>query len=124
MAGHHSKMIGMQNHFVTAENVQHGDFPWCHVEWMSNPAIVGAKDILMVRATFLPGNAHRFHVHPDREEIIYLLEGSAEQWVGDEKRRLAAGEMAHIPKNTPHATYNRGESTLKFLAILSPVDAP
>ena len=35
-----------------------------------------------------------------------------------------AGEMAHIPKGTPHATFNPGPATLKFLAILSPVDAP
>jgi quercetin dioxygenase-like cupin family protein len=113
----------MPNHFVTGANVQHGDLPWCHVEWMSNPEIVGARDILLVRATFDPGKAHRFHVHPGREEIIYVLEGTAEQWVGQEKRLLKPGEMAHIPKNTPHATYNNSSATLKFLAILSPVEA-
>lgn len=114
----------MPKHFVTAENVQHGDLPWCHVEWMSNPEVVGARDILLVRATFDPGKAHRFHTHPGREEIIYVLEGTAEQWVGAEKRQLQPGEMAHIPKNTPHATYNNSSAVLKFLAILSPVEAP
>jgi quercetin dioxygenase-like cupin family protein len=114
----------MGTHFVTAANVQHGDMPWCHVEWMSNPEIVGAKDILLVRATFPPGQAHKFHTHPGREEIIYVLSGVAEQWVGKEKRRLGPGEMAHIPKDTPHATVNPGPGELKFLAILSPVNAP
>lgn len=97
--------------------------PWCHVEWMSNPEIVGAKDILLVRATFEPGKAHRFHVHPEREEVIYVLEGEAEQWVGEEKKLLKPGEMAHVPKGTAHATYNKGTGQLKFLAILSPVEA-
>ena len=114
----------MATHFVTAANVQHGDMPWCHVEWMSSPEIVGAKDILLVRATFPPGQAHKFHTHPGREEIIYVLSGIAEQWVGKEKRRLGPGEMAHIPKDTPHATINPGPGELKFLAILSPVNAP
>jgi quercetin dioxygenase-like cupin family protein len=114
----------MPEHFVNAQNLQHGDMPWCHVEWMSNPEIVGAKDILLVRATFAPGNAHKFHTHPGREEIIYVLEGVAEQWVGEEKRLLLPGEMAHVPKNMPHATRNAGTSNLKFLAILSPVEAP
>ena len=114
----------MPSHFVTAENLQHGDMPWCHVEWMSNPEIVGAKDILLVRATFQPGRAHKFHTHPGREEIIYVLEGTAEQWVDREKRTLNPGEMAHIPKNTAHATINSGSVPLKFLAILSPVEAP
>jgi quercetin dioxygenase-like cupin family protein len=114
----------MADHFVTSQNLQHGELPWCHVEWMSNPEIVGAKDILLVRATFPPGNAHKFHTHPGREEIIYVLEGVAEQWVGEQKRLLLPGEMAHIPRNTPHATRNAGTNTLKFLAILSPVEAP
>jgi quercetin dioxygenase-like cupin family protein len=119
-----SNITSMPTHFVTAENLQHGDMPWCHVEWMSNAELVGARDLLLVRATFPPGNAHRFHVHPGREEIIYVLQGEAEQWVGEEKRLLKPGEMAHIPRNTPHATRNPGHLELKFLAILSPVDAP
>ena len=114
----------MPSHFVTAENVQHGELPWCHVEWMSNPEVVGAKDILLVRATFQRGKMHKFHTHPAREEIIYVLEGTAEQWVGREKRILQAGEMAHIPKDVAHATVNVGTVPLKFLAILSPVEAP
>src|SRR5207244_13208048 len=111
-------------HFITAADVQHGDFPWCHVEWMSNPELVGAKELLLVRATFPPGEAHNFHKHPSREEIIYVTEGRAEQWVGKEKRLLGPGEMAHIPMDTPHATFNPGPDTLRFLAILSPVNAP
>ena len=114
----------MPRHFVTAGDVHHGEMPWCHVEWMSNPEIVGARELLLVRATFPPGKAHKFHTHPGREEIIYVLSGTAEQWVGKEMRTLGPGEMAHIPKNTPHATVNRGAGELKFLAVLSPVDAP
>src|SRR6266542_2807151 len=111
-------------HFVTAANLSHEDYPWCHVEVMSNPEIVGAKEIIMVRATFPPNGAHKFHTHPGREEIIYVLEGQCEQWVEKEKRLLKPGEMAHIPKNTPHATRNPSPTApLIFLAILSPLDA-
>jgi quercetin dioxygenase-like cupin family protein len=116
-------VIPAQSHFVGPREVQHGEMPWCKVEWMANPEIVGAKDILMVRATFEAGSAHRFHKHPGREEIIYVLEGSCEQWVGKERRVLGPGEMAHIPKNTPHATRNAGQGKLVFLAILSPAEA-
>lgn len=114
----------MKTHFVHRGNVQHGELPWCHVEWMSNPEIVGAQQLLLVRATFQPGQTHLFHTHPGREEIIYVLQGEAEQWVGEEKRVLGRGEMAHIPMNTPHATRNCGSAPLVFLAILSPVEAP
>ncbi|HEY0456581.1 MAG TPA: cupin domain-containing protein [Verrucomicrobiae bacterium] len=113
----------MKAHFVTEKNLQHGDFPWCHVEWLCNPETVGADKLLLVRAIMPAGEAHNFHRHPAREEIIYVLEGEAEQWVGEEKRILKPGEMAHIPINLPHATFNPGGLTLKFLAILTPVEA-
>ena len=34
-----------------------------------------------------PGAGHQFHHHPNREEIIYIEDGIAEQWVDREKRR-------------------------------------
>lgn len=108
--------------FITDADVEHGDFPWCHVEWMSNPALTGAQQLLLVRATFPPGEQHNYHLHPGREEIIYVLEGEAEQWVGSDRQILTAGGMAHIPAGTPHATRNAGTQPLKFLAILSPVE--
>jgi quercetin dioxygenase-like cupin family protein len=112
------------NHFITAPDVLHEDWPYCHLEHLSNAELVGAKELFLVRATFPPGALHSFHRHPRREEIIYLLEGQAEQWVGREKRVLGPGDLAHIPMNEPHATFNSGSTPLKFLAILSPVDAP
>lgn len=114
----------MHRHFITNADVRHGDFPWCHVEWMSDAELVGAKQLLMVRATMQPGYGHNFHRHPTREEIIYVLDGTAEQWVGREKRVLRPGDMAHVPMDTPHATFNDGPGPLRFLAVLGPVDAP
>ena len=46
--------------------------------------------------------------------------GTAEQWVDRERRILRPGEMAHIPRDVVHGTYNAGVDTLVFLAILSP----
>jgi quercetin dioxygenase-like cupin family protein len=67
-----------------------------------------------------PGKGHAFHRHPEMEEIIYILEGEAEQWVEREKRLLRAGDTAHIPTGLVHGTYNASDAPLRFLAILSP----
>ena len=48
-----------------------------------------------------------------------MLEGQAEQWVGEEKKLLGPGEMALIPPGMPHMTLNPGPGPLKFLAILN-----
>ncbi len=75
----------------------------------------------MVRATMPAGDGHNFHCHPGREEILYVLQGEAEQWVGAEKRQLRPGDVAFVPTGLAHATFNNGPETLRFLAILSPV---
>lgn len=58
------------------------------------------------------------------EEIIYVLSGTAEQWVDRERRVLQPGDSAHIPADVVHGTYNIGPDTLVFLAILAPAKAP
>jgi quercetin dioxygenase-like cupin family protein len=85
---------------------------------------VAAEKLLLVRANMDPGHCHPFHFHPHREEIIYVIYGRAEQWVGHDHRILSAGEMAHIPAGTVHATYNPHAEPLVFLAMLSPAKLP
>ena len=110
--------------YLTAVDAKHIDLPWCHVEEFVSPGNAGSKELYLCRATFPAGEAHLFHFHPGREEIIFVVEGHAEQWVGTEKRLLGPGEMALIPAGTPHMTFNPGPGTLKFLAILNNIRGP
>jgi quercetin dioxygenase-like cupin family protein len=106
--------------FVTEDEIQVEQLPWGPHEWLCRPGLTAAEDLLLVRVRMPAGQAHRFHKHPEMEEIIYVLSGTAEQWVEGEQRLLTAGQTAHIPKDIVHGTYNAGESVLEFLAILSP----
>jgi quercetin dioxygenase-like cupin family protein len=106
--------------FVTQGEIQVEESPWGLHEWLGRPGQVEAERLQMVRVHMPPGKGHAFHRHPAMEEIIYVLEGEAEQWVDRQFRRLGPGEIAHIPSNVVHATYNGGEDFLRFLAILSP----
>ena len=112
--------------FVTKENVQIEQLPWGPHHWLCRPGLVENELLALVRVHMPPGKGHAFHRHPDMEEIIYVVEGRAEQWGEREKRILEPGEIAHIPIDLVHATYNAGDSTLVFLAILSPgkLDGP
>jgi quercetin dioxygenase-like cupin family protein len=111
-------------HFVQVANALREANAWTNNEWLCRPDIVDAKKLLLVRANMDPMHCHPFHFHPHREEIIYVVYGRAEQWVGSEHRILRAGEMAHIPPGTIHATYNPHAEPLVFLAILSPAELP
>jgi quercetin dioxygenase-like cupin family protein len=106
--------------FVTKKELQVDPSPWGPHEWLSRPGLTDAEELLLVRVLMPPGKAHQFHRHPAMEEIIYVISGTAEQWVDREKRVLRTGEIAHIPRDVVHGTYNGGSDTLVFLAILSP----
>ncbi|MCA9409833.1 MAG: cupin domain-containing protein [Candidatus Omnitrophica bacterium] len=106
--------------FVTGENMEVEELPWGPHEWLSRPGLVEADELLLVRVRMPAGKAHQFHRHPEMEEIIYVVSGKAEQWVQKESRVLGPGEIAHIPKDIVHGTYNPFDEELVFLAILSP----
>lgn len=106
--------------FVTGSEAEIEELPRGLHEWLSRPGLTEAEELMLVRVQMPPGQAHPFHRHPAQEEIIYVLSGTAEQWVGEERRVLGPGEVAHIPRGMVHGTYNVGGDTLTFLAILSP----
>lgn len=112
------------HHFVSTNEMEVEPSPWGPHEWLSRPGLTEADQLLLVRVVMPPGHAHQFHRHPAMEEIIYVLSGTAEQWVDRERRTLRAGDVAHIPRDLVHGTYNAGDDTLVFLAILSPASAP
>jgi quercetin dioxygenase-like cupin family protein len=109
--------------FITGANARVELAPWGKHWWLSEPPLTGTKLLTLVRVTMRPGTGHRFHYHPAREEIIYVVEGVAEQWVDREKRQLKAGEIAFIPKKVVHAIFNSSPRPMSFLAILSPASA-
>jgi quercetin dioxygenase-like cupin family protein len=114
----------MPNRFVQSADAVRERNAWTENDWLCRPDLVDAEKLLLVRAHMAPGHCHPFHYHPHREEIIFVVEGVAEQWVYGEYRLLRAGEMAHIPPGVIHGTYNPHAERLVFLAILSPAKLP
>lgn len=106
--------------FVTKDDVEVEELDWGPHEWISRVGLTAAENLMLVRVTMPAGKGHAFHRHPAMEEIIYVIEGSAEQWVDREKLTLGPGDAAHIPMDVVHGTYNAGSEPLVFLAILSP----
>lgn len=106
-----------KSHFVTREEARVEQYPWGPHDWLCRPDLVDCDDMLMVRVEVPRSEGIPFHRHPGMEEIIYILQGRAEQWVGEEVRELKTGEVAHIPADTVHATFNAGRGVLKLLCV-------
>ncbi len=106
--------------FTDSSEARSEQVPWGTLAWFSSPNSTGTKNLVVVEVRFDPDRGHNFHKHPNQEEVIYVLEGEIEQWVGTEKRRLRAGDSAFIGKNEVHASFNVSDRVAKILAILGP----
>ncbi len=106
--------------FVSLAETEVENLPGKVHHWYCKPGMVRDTNLMFVRAQLLPGEAHPFHFHPKMEEILYILSGTAEQWVEREKKSMRQGDSLYLPAGIIHGTYNAGSDPLNFLAILSP----
>lgn len=88
--------------------------------WLSKPGMTPTEDLYFVKVVIPPGKGHSFHTHPNKEEVIFILSGRAEQWLEDKMKILGPGDSLYVPKSAPHATYNTGDEDLIFLAVITP----
>ena len=110
----------MKGNFIRSSEVQRESVPWGSLAWFSRPAASSAKALVVVEVVLNPGSGHDFHKHPNQEEVIYVIDGEIEQWVGQERRTLVAGDSAFVGADVVHASFNEGDRNAKLLAILGP----
>lgn len=66
------------------------------------------------------GHSTTPHYHPQTEEIYYILAGSGEMRIGEERRPVGVGDAIAIPPGAEHEITNNGTVTLKFLCCCAP----
>jgi mannose-6-phosphate isomerase-like protein (cupin superfamily) len=64
------------------------------------------------------------HIHPNTNEIQFILDGTGTIWLGDKEVKVKPGDLIVIPKGTPHGGTKPDGRTLKALAIKTPPQAP
>ena len=64
------------------------------------------------------------HMHPNTNEIQYILDGTGTIWLGDKEVKVKPGDLVVIPKGTAHGGTKPDGRTLKAIAIKTPPQAP
>ena len=65
-----------------------------------------------------PGTGAPTHRHAV-EEILTVVSGEAEVWLGAERARLAGGQTLLVPAGAAHGFTNAGAGTLHVRAVLA-----
>ena len=64
------------------------------------------------------------HLHPNTNEIQYILDGTGTIWLGDKEVTVKPGDLVIIPKGTPHGGTKPISGQVKVIAIKTPPQAP
>lgn len=85
-----------------------------------SPKNSGLKRQSLAEATVPPGGATAEHIHPEAEEIYFVLAGQAEMRVAEKTANVRAGDAIVLPPGTRHQIVNTGATNLTFLCICVP----
>lgn len=110
----------MSGKFILGKDAERESLDWGDMAWLSRPKTTGAKDLVMIEVILNPGGGHNFHLHPEQEEVIYVISGTIEQWLLQERQQLTPGDSIFIPANTVHASFNVGDEPAKLMVALAP----
>ena len=80
----------------------------------------GAEHLTFGYACFEPKTSyHKKHIHPDAEEVFYILSGKGIGGVGSgtEEIEIVAGDTVWVPKGAVHWLYNPFDEVCEILFI-------
>lgn len=75
---------------------------WGSLTWLVNGTLMPGAEQTFGVVTIAPGKANPLHLHPNCEELLYVLSGECHHTLGDEVFHLTAGTIIRIPQGTPH----------------------
>ena len=101
---------------IDLAGMKHGDIPAT-----PNPEMNGKGLVATDHGTIgiQSGNVAK-HMHPNTDEIQYILEGSGAMWLGGERKEFKAGTLIVIPKGTAHGGTLVASGPVKAIAIKFP----
>jgi mannose-6-phosphate isomerase-like protein (cupin superfamily) len=110
---------------ITAQVIHTGELEG---DALGMPSGTGMRSKMFVSAdgmtiSIQDGNVGK-HMHPNTNEIQYILDGTGTVWLGDKEVRVKPGDLVVIPKGTPHGGTKSEGRTIKAIAIKTPPQAP
>ncbi len=91
------------------------------VEWAVSAGNPHGAEQTVGLAVFEAGKGNVPHIHPNCEEVLYVLDGEMEHSLGEQRAKLAPGDLIVIPRNVPHHVVNAGATPARvFISFSSP----
>jgi quercetin dioxygenase-like cupin family protein len=80
---------------------------------------IGGEQVLLCHVTYEPGTTVARHSHETAEQVMWIIEGDVTMTVGDEAKRLGAGDVVVVNRGIEHELHS--ENGMTFVEALAPV---
>ena len=92
------------------------------VKRMFNQDLADTKHLRFSVGDYSPGKGLKAHLHPESEEIYYIMKGRATVYLGKEQRPHLVGPdtAVYIPSKTIHWFRNESEDILTIAFFVAP----
>jgi quercetin dioxygenase-like cupin family protein len=67
-----------------------------------------------------PGQVQKPHDHADQDKFYFVVEGTGNFWLGEEKVEAGVGEVVWAPVGMVHGVANEGDLRLTLLVGIAP----
>jgi quercetin dioxygenase-like cupin family protein len=78
------------------------EFDWGWIAWTMNDQIDPESTMTFGLVYLKPRQTNTFHVHPNADEILHVIEGKLEHRLGKGWVKMGPGDTIRIPKGVPH----------------------
>lgn len=96
-------------------------FDWGTIKWLVTPHLDEGAGMTTGEVIVYPAQGHAPHVHPNEQEVIYVISGEGEQTIADSGPfPIREGDAVFIPANTLHSTYNTTWRPLRLVVVYTP----
>lgn len=95
---------------------------WGHISWLIGESETPGAEQTFGVVTILSGKRNPLHLHPNCEDLLYVVEGQADHKLGDEMYHLEPGDVIRIPQGVPHWAEANGATPLVAVISFSAAD--
>jgi len=104
------------------DKVEKLEFSWGWIRWLMTSKLDADAEMTFGIVEIFPAQANPPHVHANCEEQLYVLSGSCEHWIGNQKVVLKAGDVIRIPRGVPHKARTFDKEGMKAIIVYSSGD--
>lgn len=98
------------------------EVPWGFMQWLCSGAQFADAQQTFGYVEIQPGQKNPRHVHPNSDEVLYLLEGELDHRIDDQVFHLTAGMAIHIPEGAEHDARNVGTGVARMVVAYPTAD--